>query len=129
MPPVTSIPEREPKPRRTAADKRADTVRMAHAVQRKRPFALAKDGYPAPTELEIAEGIAHKMWIDNRRSEILKQEARGAFFALMDAEGPACTTRCAECHVVKFGRPQTAPCGHCGAFGEWYDEIRRYVKP
>lgn len=126
MPPVTSIPEREAKPRRTAADKRADTIRMARAVQRKRPFSVAADGYPEPTELEIAEGLAHKMAFTNRASKMLMKEWSEIHFECMDTEGMLATTRCAECHVVLFGRPSTVGCGQCGCKERWMDTVSRY---
>ena len=91
-------------------------------ISPKRPFVYAADGYAAPTPLEIEEGKAHKRWKAKPEDAERGEAWKALHIRLYQEEGMPCTSRCAWCHVVRWGRPIDALCGHCGKKKEIGDE-------
>jgi len=105
MPQVTSPPPRQPRQAPEAAPVRPRPTRFQR---------YDKTGYLVPTALEIEEGEAHKAMCEMPRSRLLLKEWEELTWRLYEEQGPPCTTRCAECHVVAYGRHlESMGCGYC----------------
>lgn len=82
----------------------------------KRPFVLGRDGKPAPTLLEIEEGLAWKEAQEKPTDSVLQERARVLFFERI-ANNSKSICRCDFCGVVLTGRTRAEGCGYCGHKG------------